>query len=137
MGGYSFSPEYWSTRHAGLVDMVKQLGYPDLFITFAPYEWSFPYHAWVEDEMSKQLRSKLHLPVAETLHIAHVLAQTVSGFLTGSNAVAGAKAWKSHVFSCADGTKRTVVNFFARLEFQDGKRKRYVNMEEVAAQYSA
>ena len=85
MGGYSFSPECWHTRHAALVDVVKQIGLPALFVTVAPYEWSFPDHAWVVDEMTKQFRSKLHLPVAETLHIAHVLAQTVVGLMTGAN----------------------------------------------------
>ena len=40
MAGYSFAPEYWQTRHAALTDVVKQLGYPTLFITVAPYEWS-------------------------------------------------------------------------------------------------
>ena len=141
MAGYSFSPEYWHTRHAGLVDLVKQLGLPTLFLTIAPYEWTFPYHRWVEDEMEKQLRSKLHLPVAETLHIAHVLGETVHGFLTGANGEgmksrAANKPWSSHVFSPKDGSGRdTVVNFFARLEFQDGKRKRYVNMQEVATQF--
>ena len=85
MQGYGFSPEYWRTRHAALVDMVKQIGLPTLFITVAPYEWSFPYHQWVEDEAKKQLRAKLQLPVAETLHIAHVLSQTVQGLLTGAN----------------------------------------------------
>ena len=29
----------------------------------------------------------------------------------------------------------TLVNFVIRLEFQDGKRKRYVNMEEAATQF--
>ena len=39
-----------------------------------------PFHKWVEDEAAKLLRARLQLPVAETLHIAHVLAQTVVGF---------------------------------------------------------
>ena len=38
MQGYGFSPEYWQTRHAALVDTVLQLGLPTLFITIAPYE---------------------------------------------------------------------------------------------------
>ena len=101
MSGYSFSPEYWATRHAALIDGVKQLGFPDLFITLAPYEWSFPYHEWVVDEMTRQLRKKLRHPVAETLHIAHVLAQTVVGLLTGankqSNADTSGKVWASHI----------------------------------------
>jgi energy-coupling factor transporter ATP-binding protein EcfA2 len=107
----------------------------------APYEWSFPYHEWVETSLREQLRSRLHLPVAETLHLAHVLAQTVVGLLTGANrqgqeTKGNKKLWTSHIFGPKDGSGRqTVVNFFARLEFQDGKRKRYVNFEEVAAQY--
>ena len=139
--GYSFSPEYWRTRHAGLIDMVKQLGLPTMFITVAPYEWSFPYHQWVQDEAKKMLRAKLQLPVAETLHIAHILAETVLGFLTGFNQQGTSKktqkkAWKSHVFAAQDGSgRKTVLNFFGRLEYQDGKRKRYVNQQEAATQF--
>ena len=140
MAGYSFSPEYWQSRHAGLVDLVRQLGLPTLFLTIAPYEWSFPFHKWVEDEAAKMLRARLQLPVAETLHIAHVLAQTVVGFLTGANRqTAGAgkkKPWSSHLLSAKDGSgRKTVLNFFGRLEYQDGKRRRYVNQEEAAAQF--
>ena len=140
MAGYSFSPEYWRTRHAALIDMVKQLGLPTMFITVAPYEWSFPYHEWVQDEAKKLLRARLQLPVAESLHIAHVLAETVLGFLTGFNQQStGAKkerAWKSHVFAAQDGSgRKTVLNFFGRLEYQDGKRKRYVNQQEAATQF--
>ena len=137
MAGYSFSPVYWQCRHAGLVDVVKQLGLPTLFLTIAPYEWSFPFHAWVEDEAQKMLRSRLKLPVAESLHIAHVLTQVVTGLLTGANQKkterSHKKGWQSHIFSAKDGTKRkTVLNYFGRLEYQDGKRKRYVNEQEVA-----
>ena len=142
MAGYSSSPEYWQTRHAALVDVVKQLGLPTLFITIAPYEWSFPFHSWVEDEMTKLLRCKLRLPVAETLHIAHVLAQAVQGLLTGANnqrtgsKQANEAPWTSHILAAKDGTGRlTVLNFFGRLEYQDGKRRRYVNGQEVASQF--
>ena len=103
MAGYSFSPVYWQTRHAGLVDMVKQLGLPTLFLTIAPYEWSFPFHTWVEDEAQKMLRSKLKLPVAESLHIAHVLTQVVTGLLTGAN---------------QKKTERSHKNFFCKGWFQ-------------------
>eukprot|EP00438_Fugacium_kawagutii_P025234 Skav236123 [mRNA] locus=scaffold900:1522:8592:- [translate_table: standard] len=140
MAGYSFSPEYWHTRHAALVDTVKQLGLPTMFITVAPYEWSFPFHEWIEDEAQKMLRSRLHLPVAETLHIAHVLAQTVVGLLTGANKQTQQqgekKPWISHIFGSKDDSgKKTVLNFFGRLEYQDGKRKRYVNLQEAATQF--
>ena len=142
MAGYSFSPEYWQTRHAGLIDVVKQLGLPAIFLTVAPYEWSFPFHSWVEDEMAKLLRARLRLPAAETLHIAHVLAQAAQGLLTGANGRSAAQGradrppWRSHVFAAKDGSgRRTVVNFFGRLEYQDGKRRRYVNAQEAAAQF--
>ena len=142
MAGYSFSPEYWQTRHAALIDVVKQLGLPSLFITIAPYEWSFPFHAWVEDEMTKLLRCRLRLPVAETLHIAHVLAQAVQGLLTGANNQregskrANRAPWTSHILAAKDGTgRKTVVNFFGRLEYQDGKRRRYVDGRELASQF--
>ena len=112
MAGYAFSPEYWQTRHAALIDAVKQLGLPTLFISIAPYEWSFPFHSWVEEEMTKLLRCKLRLPVAETLHIAHVLAQTVQGLLTGANnqmvgqRQASRTPWTSHILAAKDGTGR-------------------------------
>jgi hypothetical protein len=88
--------------------------------------------------MQKQLRSRLHLPVAETLHIAHVLTQTLLGFMTGASDFLGLshKAWSSHLFRARDGSQcKLVANFFGRLEFQDGKRKRYVNMQEAATQF--
>ena len=121
------------------MDLVKQLGLPTLFLTIAPYEWSWPFHKWVEDEAAKMLRARLQLPVAETLHIAHVLAQTVVGFLTGANQQGrdgNAKKWRSHLLSAKDGSgRKTVLNFFGRLEYQDGKRRRYVNQEEAATQF--
>ena len=140
MSGYAFSPEYGHTRHAALVDIVKQLGLPTLFVTVAPYEWSFPYPTWLEDEAAKMLRSKLRVPVAESLHIAHILAQLVQGLMTGANSATDTHKksgrWRSHIFAAKDGTNRkTVVNFFGRLEYQDGRRKRYVNQQEVATQF--
>ena len=49
-----YSPEMWRTYHTALVDLQKQIGWPSLFITIAPYEWSFPYHRWLEDSGSKE-----------------------------------------------------------------------------------
>ena len=109
------------SRHAGLLDLQRQLGYPTLFLTVAPYEWSSPYHSFIEKDMRELCRSRLHLPAAETFHLAHLLAQTVVGLVTGANK----KEWGKHVLSnkVGDG-KPTVLNYFARLEYQDGKRKK-------------
>ena len=54
--------------------------------------------------------------------------QLVSGLLTGTNQprTRRDRCWSKHILSCktGDGKKSTVVNFFSRLEFQDGSRKK-------------
>eukprot|EP00971_Amphidinium_carterae_P133175 2637173-Amphidinium_carterae.1 len=107
------SPNIAQTWHAGLLDMQKQLGFPTLFLTIAPYEWSFPYHAFMEDEMQKLLLSRTYLGGAEALHLAHVLTQTAVGPETGSM-LAAALPWEQGWF-----WQQNILNYFARLEFQD------------------
>ena len=109
-----------------MVDAQRQLGWPSLFLTIAPYEWSFPYHHWLEDELIKSLSSRLGMPVSETLHMAHVLSQAVKGLLTGANK--GRQSQRSSLFSASEDAGR-VRYWVARLEFQDGKRKRGVFRE--------
>ena len=49
----------------------------------------------------------MKLPVAETLHIAHVLVQTMQGMLAGANrrfAKGNKRAWSSHIFAAKDGS---------------------------------
>ena len=111
--------------HLAVVDMQRQLGFPSLWYTLAPYEWSMPYHEWILHEMQAMLRSRLHLPGPETLHLAHSLTELVTGLLTGANeknAQKKARNWSQHLLRSASGEK-LVINFVARLEFQDGKRK--------------
>ena len=127
LAGNSFSPEFWRTWHSALLDVQRQVGLPTLFLTIAPYEWSFPYHVFMEDEMVKMLRSRLWLPAAETLHLAHVLTQVMVGFITGKNhqESRGTRCWRDHLLG-----KDKVVTYFARLEFQDGKRKRVLRQAQ-------
>lgn len=80
-----FSPEFWHSKHVALTDLQRQAGLPQLFITVAPYEWSFPYPVSLEQELKQLCRERLKLPVSETLHLAHVLTQLVKGFFTGGN----------------------------------------------------
>ena len=135
LAGQSFSPEYWKVHHAGLVDMAKQLGHPTLFVTISPYEWTFPYHEFLKDEMQKSLRSTLHLPIAETLHIAHILVETVEGVVAGGLNL-GQSSWKNHLLGPKDGScAQTILSYYARLEFQDGKRKRFVGNQEAKSQF--
>ena len=127
MKGHTFSPLYWKEVHNSLVDLVRQVGLPRLFFTIAPWEPSFKYHAWLEDEMRKTLRARMNLPVAETLHMTHVLLQVVRGFLAGNNQQTQGREdrrWKRHVFSAKDAAGQpTRVLTFTRVEFQDGSRK--------------
>ena len=84
MKDHTFSPLYWKAVHWALIDMVRQMGYPKIFWTISPYEWSMPYHQWMLDEMAKELRGRMDLPVAETLHLTHVLLQVVRGAAGGT-----------------------------------------------------
>eukprot|EP00973_Karenia_brevis_P094813 12424315-Karenia_brevis.AAC.1 len=51
--GETFSKYYWEKPHLGLVDVVRQRGFPPIFHTEAPYEWTFPYHVALLDAMKK------------------------------------------------------------------------------------
>ena len=122
MGGASWSPVYWRRVQLGLVDLVRQVGFPQFFWTLSPSEWTMPYHVFVRNRMEQLLKERLHLPVEETLHIAHVLTQTAKGFLMG--ATGGKTGWTDNVFHVEDprGLGRR-LHAFMRLEFQDGTRK--------------
>ena len=123
MAGASWSPVYWRRVQLGLVDLVRQVGFPQFFWTLSPSEWTMPYHIFVRDRMEKLLKERLHLPVEETLHIAHVLTQTAKGFLMGATS-GKVESWKDNVFHVQD--PRSLgrrLHAFMRLEFQDGTRK--------------
>ena len=49
----SFSSEFWRDMHRAVIDMVRQKGYPKIFSTHSPYEWSWPNHRWIIDTMTK------------------------------------------------------------------------------------
>lgn len=125
--GSPWTPQYWRIKHQAVIDMQRQCGNASLFRTRAPYERSFPYHSWILDEQSKLGRERLHLPAAETLHMAHVLMQLDAGYICGDKVTTGRqdRTWTNHVLGPADGSNsKTVVGHVTRLEFQDGKRKR-------------
>ena len=121
MAGHSFSREYWWSLHLGVVDMVRQRGLPEIFWTFAPYEWSFPYHEYMRDQMQKELLARLRFPIGETLHMTHVMTQMVLGLVCGHK---GKPVWKRHILkhSSADGSAWSMA-FVFRVEFQDGTHK--------------
>eukprot|EP00438_Fugacium_kawagutii_P034296 Skav200083 [mRNA] locus=scaffold3273:976:3521:+ [translate_table: standard] len=124
MKGLPFSPLYWKDVRFGLIDMVRQMDFPKIFWTISPYEWSMPYHTWILDELQKELRGRMDLPVAETLHMTHVILQVVKGLLSGKTGNAINDPWQQHLLRSGDQDgKPHVVRVFARIEFQDGTRK--------------
>ena len=62
-----FSSGYWKMQHRLLIDAVEQFGYPDLFITINPYEWSFPFHDIISSARQKTGRGPTELSALETL----------------------------------------------------------------------
>ena len=126
MQDHPMSPMYWHKLHLALVDMVRQCGYPRLWFTIAPYEGSFPYHFFIQDEIEKALRARVHLPHAETLHMTHVMTQTVVGVLCGHSKPDALRknTWKRHILFAKDAHGKDVkVAFMLRIEFQDGTHK--------------
>ena len=124
--GWSFTPAYWAMRHAAVLDLQRQCGFPILFKTWAPYEWSAPYHRALLREMAELLRSRQHLESLESLHLAHILVELLRGWVAGGDRKHGESSnfWKKHFLAATlpDG-RRCRLNFAARLEFQDGKRR--------------
>ena len=126
--GCPWTPEYWRVRHHAVIDMQRQCGNAALFRTRAPYERTFPYHRWIMHEQAALGKPRMHLPMAETLHMAHVLMKLDQGYVCGEKSTSGRqdRTWRGHVLGPADprSSLSTVVGHVTRLEFQDGKRKR-------------
>ena len=81
----TFSPGYWKKQHRLLVDALNQFGYPSVFVTINPYEWSFPSSKWIKTIENKTGESATELGAFQTLHIAHVLEQIDRGYFCGTN----------------------------------------------------
>ena len=116
MAQHPMSLLYWRAVLAGLQDLVRQIGPPQLYLTFAPWELSFPYSDFLLDELRKQLRTRYGAPAHETLRIAHCMMEAVRGFLAGGAGEPGVQG------QGAKG-KSGCFHVFTRLEFQDGSRK--------------
>lgn len=126
MKGAPWTPQYWKIRHAAVLDLQAQCGYPVAFVTWAPFEWSAPYHEWILQQMSQLGRQRLGLAGPESLHLAHLLTELFREWLCGGARKAGdaSALWQHALFSGTGPNGRKVrVNFVGRLEFQDGKRK--------------
>lgn len=81
----TFSAGYWKMQQWLLLDAVNQFGYPSLFITKNPYEWTYPFPKWICNILKACGHGPTELAAFDTIHIAHILEQLVRGNLTGSN----------------------------------------------------
>ena len=73
--------------------------------------------------MQKLQEERLFPPVAETLHMVHVMVQAVKGSLLGQTGV-NQSPWKSNMFHVVDEQCQTrCLHFFLCIEYQDGTRK--------------
>ena len=125
MAQHPMSPLYWRAVLAGLQDLVRQIGPPQLYWTFAPWELSFPYSEFLLDELRKQLCTRYGAPAHETLHITHCMLEAVRGFMAGGAGGLESKAkWARYLLQGhEEGKSGGCFHFFTRLEFQDGSKK--------------
>ena len=123
--GQPWTPAYWATRHAALLDLHRQCGPPALFKTWAPYEWAAPYHCWLLHAMSTERKSRLHLAGPETLHLCHIMSEMFREWAHGGAVKhrPASSRWREPSLSSRDAPAPPFLNFAARIEFQDGKRK--------------
>lgn len=45
----TFSHQYWANQHHYLKDAVRQFGFPSMFITISPFEWTFLFPPWLNN----------------------------------------------------------------------------------------
>lgn len=112
----TFSPSFWQRQHRYLLDVVRQKGFPNLFITISPSEWTFTSPFWLDQQRDYYSLKPLKTPLFETSHFIHVLEQIVRGYLCGTND----QRWSNHLFSYNNLKNKTNVDtFFYRFEFQE------------------
>ena len=112
-----WTPGYWKRQHRLLLDVVDQLGYPDVFLTISPYEWLFPFPYWLRKAYSLSKKGPTEMAGPEVLCIAHALHQICRGFLAGHTR----GKWKTHLFGDKTNTSNGGIKcLFGRFEFQEG-----------------
>lgn len=115
MEAKTLSHQYWANQHHYLINAVHQFGFPSVFITISPFEWTFPFPPWLKNLCNKRDKGPTELAIPENIHIAHVLEQYIRGYLCGSNT----NSWKNHLFAKkSDPSMNNVSNYFYRFEFQ-------------------
>eukprot|EP00973_Karenia_brevis_P077664 10793206-Karenia_brevis.AAC.1 len=82
------------------------------------------YHAFLEDQLVKMQAARTDLSVPETLHVTHVLIESVRGAILGLNETKEARQWTRHLLhNKKHDAESGRIAYFLRVEFQDGTRK--------------
>lgn len=69
----TFSHQYWASQHHYLINAFCQFGFPPIFITISPFEWTFPFPPWLNNLRNETGKGPSKLAIPETIHITHVL----------------------------------------------------------------
>lgn len=116
--GQHWTESYWLRHHRTVLDVCAQLGEPQLFVTIAPYEWSFPWPYWVTRARAAAGVGPTEMSGIEVLSVAHALQQMCAGFLCGHTG--DGSRWRDHLLSSKTERPGGVSAYFARFEYQDG-----------------
>lgn len=110
-------PNYWKRQHRHLLDLVRQLGLPNVFLTIAPWEFDFPWPYWVSRLHDVAGLGPTEMAGPETIAIAHAIHQVCSAYLAGFGPK---KQWKTNLFSNKETGHNNVEAYIGRFEFQEG-----------------
>ena len=104
-----------------LTDLVRILGPPALFMTFAPGEWSFPLPAGIRHALEiGRCTDVFQLGSLVAIGVNTAMTSIIKGYIHGGT---GNKPWQWRSFVLANrfrsGTK-CVVSFYIRAELQSG-----------------
>ena len=108
-----FSPEYIFNVASAVTGIVRKLGPPTWFWTFAPAEWTCPLHMVVEDRMTQgNAVDAFAVGSVVAANVAHGMSELIKGSITGKNYQKPWK-WKNSLLS-------NVRTFVVRPELQKG-----------------
>lgn len=120
----TFTSDYLRNFRCMVVDVVRQIGLPRVFQTYAPAEWNFPLHNAVSAIVANVGAGDVFAAGGiVSMNIVHVMTQLIRGLLFGEN---GQKpwAWRSYIFADRERPRmHNVITFLVRMELQMGNHR--------------
>ena len=112
------TPYHAYINHMHLVDLHRQHGPADYWITVAPGLYHFPQHMWVENQIRITGARISRSPVAEATHMSHCLREIMGKFLLSG---------KVSPFYDPVHHQSTITAWSEVTEFQEGTRMNSAN----------